>query len=38
MGNDSTMSFYDSENIIYQDEDEGNEDREVPEELASLLQ
>ena len=38
MGNDSAMSSCDSENIIYQAEDEGEEDCEVPGELARLLQ
>ena len=38
MGNDSVMAFCDSENLIYQAEDEGEEDCEVPGELARLLQ
>ena len=38
MGNGSTMGFCDSENLIYQAEDEGEEDCEVPGELARLLQ
>ena len=38
MGNDSTMAFCDFENPIYQAEDEGEEDSEVPGELAKLLQ
>ena len=38
MGNGSAMSFCDSENLIYQAEDEGEEDCEVPEKLARLLQ
>ena len=38
MGNDTTMAFYDSENLIYQAEDEGDEDCEVPGELTRLLQ
>ena len=37
MGNDTTMAFYDSENLIYQDEDKGEEDCEVQRELARLL-
>ena len=32
------MAFCDSENIIYQAEDEGEEDCEVPGELARMLQ
>ena len=38
MGNDSAMAFCDSENLIYQAEDKGEEDCEVPGELARLLQ
>ena len=38
MGNDTAMAFCDSENIIYQAEDKGEEDCEVPGELARLLQ
>ena len=38
MGNDSAMAFCDSETIIYQAKDEGEEDCEVPGELARLLQ
>ena len=38
MGNDSSMAFCDSENLIYQAEEEGGEDYEVPGELARLLQ
>ena len=38
IGNDSAMTFCGSENLIYQAEDEGEEDCEVPEELARLLQ
>ena len=38
MGNDSAMTFCDSENLIYLDEDESEEDCEVPGELARLLQ
>ena len=38
MGNDTTMAFCDSENLIYQTEDEGEEDCEVPGELSRLLQ
>ena len=38
MGNGSAMAFCDSENLIYQAEDEGEEDCEVPGELARLLQ
>ena len=38
MGNDTAMAFYDSEDLIYQAEDEGEEDCEVPGELARLLQ
>ena len=38
MGNDSSMAFCDSENLIYQAEDEGEEDCEVPWELSRLLQ
>ena len=38
MGNDSAMAFSDSEYLIYQAEYEGEEDCEVPGELARLLQ
>ena len=38
MSNGSAMAFRDSENLIYQAEDEGEEDCEVPGELARLLQ
>ena len=38
MGNDSAMAYYDFENPIYQVEDEGEEDCEVPGEQARLLQ
>ena len=38
MGKDTAMDFCDSENLIYQAEDEGEEDCEVPGELARLLQ
>ena len=38
MGNDTAMVFCDSENLIYQAEHEGEEDYEVPGELARLLQ
>ena len=38
MGNDTAMAFCDSENLIYQAEDQGEEDCEVPGELARLLQ
>ena len=38
MGNDTAMAFSDSEDLIYQAEDEGEEDCEVPGELAILLQ
>ena len=38
MGNDSAMAFCDSENLIYQAEEEGEEDCEVQGELARLLQ
>ena len=38
MGNDTAMAFHDSEDLIYQAEDEGEEDCEVPGELARLLQ
>ena len=38
MGDSSAMAFCDSENLIYQAEDEGEEDCEVPGELARLLQ
>ena len=35
--NDSTIATFDFENLIYQDEDEGEEDCEIPRELARLL-
>ena len=38
MGNDTAMAFSDSEDLIYQAEYEGEEDCEVPGELARLLQ
>ena len=38
MGNDSSMAFFDFENLIYQAEDKGEEYCEVPGELAKLLQ
>ena len=38
MGNDTVMDFCDSENLIYQVEDKGEKDCEVPRELARLLQ
>ena len=38
MGNGSAMAYCDFENPIYQAEEEGEEDCEVPEELARLLQ
>ena len=38
MGNDTAMAFSDSEDLIYQDEYEGEEDCEVPVELARILQ
>ena len=38
MGNDSSMAFWDSENLIYQAGDEGADDCEVPGELYKLLQ
>ena len=38
MGNDTAMAFCDSEDLIYQAEDEGEEDCEVPGELSRLLQ
>ena len=38
MGNNSAIAFHDSENLIYQAEDKGEEDCEVPGELARLLQ
>ena len=38
MGNNTAMAFCDSENLIYQTEDEGEEDCEVPRELSRLLQ
>ena len=36
--NDSAITSYDFENTIYQTKDEDEEDCEVPEELARLLQ
>ena len=38
MGNDTAIAFSDSEDLIYQAEYEGEEDCEVPGELARLLQ
>ena len=38
MGNSSSMANCDFENIFYQADDEGEEDYEVPGELARLLQ
>ena len=38
MDNGSAMAFCDSKNLIYQAEDEGEENCEVPGELARLLQ
>ena len=38
MGKDTTMAFQDSEDLIYQAEDEGEEDCEVLGELARILQ
>ena len=38
MGNDTAMAFCGSEKLIYQAEDELEEDCEVPGELAKLLQ
>ena len=38
MGNDTVIAFSDSEDMIYQVEYEGEEDCEVPGELARLLQ
>ena len=38
MGNDTAIAFCESENLIYQAEDEGEKDCEVPGELARLLQ
>ena len=38
MSNDSAMRYHDFENPIYQAGDEGEEDCEVPGELARLLQ
>ena len=38
MGNDTAMAFSDSEDLIYQAEDEGKEDCEVPGELSRFLQ
>ena len=38
MGNDSAMAYCDFENPIYQAKHEGEEDCEVPGELARLLQ
>ena len=37
MDNGSAMDFCDSENLIYQAKDEGEEDFEVPGELSRLL-
>ena len=37
MGNDTAMAFCNSEDLIYQAEDEGKEDYEVPGELSRLL-
>lgn len=36
--NESAIAYYDFENLIYQVEEEGEEDCEVPGELARLLQ
>ena len=38
MGNDTAIAFSDSEDLIYQAEYEGEENCEVPGELARLLQ
>ena len=38
MGNNSAMTFSDSEDLVYHAEYEGDEDCEVPGELARLLQ
>ena len=38
MGNNSAMAFCNSKNLIYQAEDEGEEDYGVPGELARLVQ
>ena len=38
MGNNSVMTFSDSEDLVYHVEYEGDEDCEVPGELARLLQ
>ena len=38
MDNDTAIHFCDSENLIYQAEDEGEEYCEVPGELSILLQ
>ena len=38
MGNDIAMAFSDSNDLIYQAGDEGEEDCEVPGELSRLLQ
>ena len=38
MGNNSDMAFSDSEDLVYHAEYEGDEDYEVPGELARLLQ
>ena len=35
--NDSTIATYDFENMIYQAEDEGEEDYEIPGEIVKLL-
>ena len=37
MGNDTAMAFCDSENLIYQAEEEGEEDCDIPGELTRLL-
>ena len=37
MGNNTAMAFYDSENLIYQAKDEGEENCEVPGELATKV-
>ena len=37
MGNDSAMDFCNSKNLVYQAEDKGEEDCEVPRELSRLL-
>ena len=38
MGNNSAMTFSDSEDLVYHAEHEGDEDCEVLGELATLLQ